>query len=119
MMKSHLVKLLVDDLQELMPITELWSEDYVKDVRDYKFFEHCLINIAVKVGKLLSYVEMSDHYGVNGELGLKSKENDIQQELSYIIMSAFKAAKNFPTKPLPLSVSILNDLTRRGVIDDD
>jgi hypothetical protein len=100
-------------LQAEMPFTEtLWTEGFKNDPRPYARFEHCLTNIAAKLGTCFGMVEMSDHYGTDYTLGLDQDKAGIA--LAFIIMSAMKAANTYPGGPIDLSQYIEGDLKRRG-----
>lgn len=102
---------MIKALQEKMPWTDIWSEDFLKDSRPYSKLEHCLINIIAKAGAVLQRVEMSDHYGQDYELGL-NKHKDTTA-LAIIIMSALKAANVHPAGVLEIEEAINRDLERR------
>lgn len=95
-----------------MPWTDLWSDDYRSDPRPYKHFEHCLTNIASKLGTLFQMVEMSDHYGQDYTLGLNKEK--ASTALAIIVMSALKAANSYPGSPINLDEYIERDLKRRA-----
>ena len=103
----------VKTLQAMAPWTSLWSEEYTKDPRGYKDFEHCLVNIVAKAAELLAMCEKADHYGGND----KFDERTIKRNLGFIVMSALKAANKNPVGP-PIEVSefIEDDYHRRGVL---
>lgn len=98
-------------LQEIQPWTDLWSEGYLNDPRPYRGFSHCLTNIAAKLGALFQRVELSDHYGMDYELGLNRLRDG--KALAFIIMSAMKAANSYPGGAIDLLSHIENDLRRR------
>ena len=95
-----------------MPWTEIWAGSFLSDPRPYSRFEHCLTNIAAKLGTIFQRVEMSDHYGPEYKLGL-NKEKD-GTALAIIIMSAMKAANVYPGGPINLADYIEADLKRRN-----
>jgi hypothetical protein len=98
-------------LQESMPWTTIWSEDYRNDPRPYRSFSHCLTNITAKLGAIFQRVELSDHYGMDYELGLDRHKDG--KALAFIIMSAMKAANAYPGGPIDLLSHIETDLKRR------
>lgn len=106
---------MIKELQDKMPWTNLWSEDFLGDPRSYAKYEHCLINIAAKLGTLLQQIEMSDHYSKDYELGLD--KNKAGTALAIIIMSALKAANVYPDGKINIEEFINRDLKRRKVID--
>jgi len=101
------------DYQKIMPWTDLWSEDFLKDPREYKQFEHCMINIVAKAGAILQRIEMADHYGKDYSLALDKAAD--QRALAIIIMSALKAANVHPDGVLDIEKEIEADLVRRKV----
>ena len=101
----------IQALQAEMPWTDIWTEGFLSDPRSYSRFEHCLTNIAAKLGTCFGMVEMSDHYGEGYTLGLDRDKAGIA--LAFIVMSALKAANAYPGGPLDLAHWIDKDLTRR------
>jgi hypothetical protein len=100
-------------LQAKMPWTEtLWTEGFLSDPRSYARFEHCLANIAAKLGTCFAMVEMSDHYGEDYQLGMNRDKAGIA--LAFIVMSAMKAANVYPGGPIDLQQYIEADLKRRA-----
>lgn len=104
---------MIRELQDKMPWTDLWSDDFLSDPRSYKKFEHCLVNIIAKSGKILQRIEMADHYGSDYELAINANEDC--RDLAIIIMSALKAANVHPDGKLDIEQSINRDLKRRNV----
>ena len=100
------------DLQAAMPWTDIWAEGFLLDPRPYARFEHCLINIAAKLGATLQRVEMADHYGADYSLGLDRDKDGTA--LAIIVMSALKAANAYPGGPIELAEYIDRDLQRRA-----
>jgi hypothetical protein len=100
-------------LQAEMPFTEeLWSEAFRQDPRSYSRLQHCLTNIAAKLGAVLQRIELSDHYGPDYKLGLNREKDGMA--LAFIIMSAMKAANSYPGGAIDLSALIEADLQRRS-----
>lgn len=117
MMKSETIRHLLNELLEAMPITDIWAGDYVSDPRPYKLFEHCLINVISRVGRLLSKIEMADHYGVTYELAFAESAKQISDDLAYSFMSLLKASKSL-NSDIDIADSIIRDLQRRGKLND-
>jgi hypothetical protein len=98
-------------LQNGMPWTGIWSAEFQKDPRSYAGFQHCLTNIAAKLGAIFQRIEMADHYGPEYELALDRDKDG--KDLAFVIMSAMKAANAYPGGPIDLSRFIESDLNRR------
>lgn len=98
-------------IQAEMPFTSLWDAGYISDPRPYKDLEHCLINIVAFAGDILKRIERADHYGPNYEQAI-NKDKD-GEALSYIVMSAMKAANKHPQGKIELSEIIASDINRR------
>lgn len=99
-------------LQNEMPWTDLWDEGILGCPRPYAFFQHCMTNIAAKMGAIFQRIEMSDHYGADYAEGL-NREKDAAA-LAIIVMSAMKAANCYPGGPVDLAAYINADLQRRA-----
>lgn len=98
-------------IQAEMPWTDLWSEGHKKDPRSYKNLEHCLINIVAFAGDILKRIERADHYGAEYVQALNRDKDG--EALSYIVMSAMKAANVHPQGKIQLAPIMQADLTRR------
>lgn len=116
-MKSELIQKHLDELIELMPITDIWSDLYQQDPRPYKLYEHCLINVVSRVGGLLAQIEMADHYGRDYQKAFGCDSKELEEHLAYSLMSLLKAIKSCPL-PLDVSKEVIKDLERRGVFND-
>lgn len=99
------------ELQALAPWTDLWGRDYRLDPRDYKDFEHCLINIVACTGRMLQEIERSDHYGRDSDQ-VKWNKDSFKKELAYILMSALKAGNCID---VDVAEHVEKDYIRRGV----
>ena len=103
----------IRELQACMPWTDIWSDDFLSDDRPYSKYEHCLKNIVGRVGALMQECEISDHYGYPTiHKGLDRNRDGTA--LSYIIMSALKAANVYPDGAIDLAEYIKKDLITRG-----
>ena len=102
----------IKDLQESMPWTNIWSEEFLNDSRSYSKFAHCMMNIVAKAGDIIQRIELSDHYGEDYSLGLNSHKD--ATALAIIIMSALKAANVYPNEKLDMETYINRDLVRRN-----
>lgn len=99
-------------LQLSLPWTRIWAESYLSDSRPYAGLQHCLTNVAAKLGAIFQRIEMSDHYGMDYELGLNREKDGVA--LAFIVMSAMKAANCYPGGPIELWPIIESDLKRRA-----
>ena len=98
-------------LQAEMPWTDLWSADFGGDPRPYKNIEHCLINIVAFAGEILRRIERADHYGQDYVQAIDQDKDG--EALSYIVMSAMKAANVHPKGKIELADHMAPDLERR------
>jgi hypothetical protein len=99
-------------LQKQQPWTDIWTGDFKNDPRSYSRFQHCMINVAAHLGKILQRVERADHYGEDYPQALNA--DDIAESLAVIVMSAMKAANVYPEGPLDIARYIESDLRRRS-----
>ncbi len=105
----------VRELQNSLPWTELWNDNYKQNPIPYKDFVHILLNMQQLLGKLSLLAERADHYDKDYSESIENPDNRkiIEQALAHLFMAVLRAALVSPHGPIDITNYIEREIVRR------